>query len=696
METGFNMELFKKVKIHSWRLWSIVIISTFILFFMNILFSYLFTARIMEHPSLTGSRWHYKIESSYLGASENAVEGKSDKEDNWLNLKEPMNKVPQDIKTTIYYKTNLPSTNAADPHLLIQTNDQAFEVFINEKLVYSFGDFNNFDYKHSPGAPTHLIPLPNDYQGKELIIAMKSVSGKRLGLIRTIELDSKGNHFMRIFKMNIGILILGCLNIVVGIACMFVGIVRKLGRKALFSLGLLFIIVGSWSIAENSLTQLFHFRPVFWFYIAIISLYLIPVCGYKFIMDISNTNKKVLNLLINLHIILLIVSFLLDLTGILAFINTMVFYYILTCTSYAICVVVSIQSYLKGNVRAIIYTAGQIVFGVFGVYDVLGWYFHVIPWTVNLAPWGMFIFQLALLYALITYLDDIQDRFIQYNYELTEKEKQINQAMEYGKIKTEFFANMSHEMRTPLNIIHTTNQLMKVYNDKGIIGGKEISFGKYINIMNQNCQRLMKLVNNIIDITNIESGFYRLDYRKVNIVSLVENITMSIECYANNKGLKLIFDTESEETIVECDPDAIERIMLNLLSNAVKFSKNGDSIYVNLKMSEGNTYIEVEDTGIGIPKDKLDSIFSRFVQVDKSFTRQNEGSGIGLAIVKALVEMHNGTIELKSDLNKGSKFRISLPEKADKTVILEESEHFDNINEKIEKVAIEFSDIYYN
>ena len=690
------MGLFKKFKFHTWQLWSIVIGTVVIIFFLNILFSYVFTAWSMDYPSLTGNNWYYKIESSNLGAFNKAEESVIDKDDNWLSLKNSMSAVPKADRTIIFYKTNLPATNVADPHILLQTNDQAFEVYLNKRLSYSFGNFANFDYKHSPGAPTHLIPLPDDYQNKELMIVMKSVSGKRLGLIRTIELDSKGNHFMRIFKMNIGTLILGCLNLVIGIVCMCIGIARKLGRKALFSLGLLFIVVGAWSIAENSLTQLFHFRPIFWFYVAVISVYLIPVCVYKFILDISNTNNKVLKLLIHMHIILLVVSFLLDLTGILAFINTMIFYYILTGTSYTICVIISIQTYTKGNSKAMIYTAGQIVFGVSGVYDVLGWYFHIIPWMVNLAPWGMFVFQLALLYAIITYLKDIQDRFTRYNEELREKEKQVNQAMEYSKIKTEFFANMSHEMRTPLNIIHTTNQLMKIYNDKGMIGGKETNFGKYIIIMNQNCQRLMKLVNNLIDITKIESGFYRLDYRKINIVSLVENITMSIESYANNKGLKLIFDTESEETTIVCDPDAIERIMLNLLSNAIKFSEKGDSIYVNLRMGEGNIYIEVEDTGIGIPEDKLDSIFTRFVQVDKSFTRQNEGSGIGLAIVKALVEMHNGTIELISDLNKGSKFRISLPEKADQSVSLEDTEYIEIINEKIEKVAVEFSDIYYN
>jgi signal transduction histidine kinase len=646
----------------------------------------------MEHPSLAESNWQYKIESSYEGALDNAAW--SIKDNTWLKLNGPINNTPKEIKKIIYYRTILPDTRVADPHLLLQTNDHAFEVYLDEKRIYSFGNFDSFDYKHSPGAPAHLIDLPEEYQGKELMIAMKSVSEKRLGLIRTIELDSKGNHFMRIFKMNISTLILACISIIIGAVSMFVGTVRRLGRKALFSLGSSFLVVGAWSISENALTQLFNFRPVFWFYVAMISFCLIPVSIYKFIVDISSKHKKILIIFIHLHIALLALALILNITGMLAFINIISMLYILTSISFIACIVVSIRSYNEGNSKALIYTVGLVVFGVFGLYDVLGWYFGIMPWTVNMAPWGMFIFQLALIYALIIYLRETQDRLIQYDEKLEEKEKQIDQAMEYDKIKTEFFANVSHEMRTPLNIIYSTNQLMKVYHDKGIIGGKESNIDKYINIMNQNCYRLMKLVNNTIDITKIEAGFYKLNLKKVNIVSLVEDITMSIEEYAMIKDIKLVFDTELEEKIIICDPVAIERIMLNLLSNAIKFTKKDGSVYVNLKMGESNVCIEVEDTGIGIPKDKIDNVFDRFVQVDKSFTRQNEGSGMGLALVKALIEMHNGKIELISDLNKGSKFRLILPVKVDESIIVEDVETNEGSSDKTESVAIEFSDIY--
>jgi signal transduction histidine kinase len=665
---------------------------------VNILLSYINGINNIEHPSLNVNEWDYRIESSYNRTSGGNIDNST-----WTRLDEPLGRMSKDIINIIYYKTTLPNTKVADPHLLLQTNDQAFEIYLDQRLIYSFGNFDNFDYKHSPGAPVHLISLPEDYQGKELQIVMKSISPKRLGLIRAVELDSRGNHIMRVFKMNMSTLVLGCLNIVIGTVCMYIGVVRRLGRKALFSLGILFIVVGVWGISENALTQLFHFSPKFWFYVSAISFYLIPISVYKFIRDISKTDKRILTMLIQLHSLLFGASLMFDLSGILAFINTMIAQYILIGFSYTVCVAISIRSYLKGNKKTFIYTIGLVVFGVFGLYDVLGWYFGVIKWKLNLAPWGMLMFQIALIYALIVYLQDVEERFLNYrqrlknnNSKLKEKERQIDQVLEYDKIKTEFFANVSHELRTPLNIIHSTAQLIKMFSSKGMIATKEASIEKYISIMDQNCYRLMKLVNNIIDMTKIESGFYKLEFKKINIVSLVENITMSTEEYVKDKDLRLLFDTEIEEKIIICDPDAIERILLNLISNAIKFSEKGAVINVRVKEEVRNILIEVEDTGIGIPHEELRNVFKRFVQVDKSFTRNHEGSGIGLALVKSLVEMHQGNIELISELNKGSKFIINLPKEVEWEINCDEVIKEVSREGKEEKVAIEFSDIYKN
>lgn len=280
--------------------------------------------------------------------------------------------------------------------------------------------------------------------------------------------------------------------------------------------------------------------------------------------------------------------------------------------------------------------------------------------------------------------------------QMLEKSKLLNRAVEYENLRTEFFANISHELRTPVNVILTTLQLLNLnMNNINLYSSNEDKYKKHLSIMKQNCYRLIRLINNLIDVTKIDSGYFHLNLNNANIVNVVEDITLSIAEYIENKGISIVFDTEVEERILACDPDKIERIILNLISNAVKFTEPGGNIFVNIINKEKSIVITVSDTGIGIPKDKQKVIFERFIQVDKSLTRNKEGSGIGLSLVKSLVDMHTGTITIESKPNKGSKFLIELP-----VYLVDESENKINaadyrIQENVEKINIEFSDIYF-
>lgn len=269
-------------------------------------------------------------------------------------------------------------------------------------------------------------------------------------------------------------------------------------------------------------------------------------------------------------------------------------------------------------------------------------------------------------------------------------EELLNDTREYDKMKTEFFSNMSHELRTPLHVILSAIQLMKAQN--GLSG--QSNENRCLKIMQQNCFRLLRLVNNLIDITKIEAGFFKLTPQNYDIVGLVEEITLSVIEYSRNKGITIFFDTDIEEKIIACDPDQIERIILNLLSNAIKFTPSGGYIWVNVYNCGDYIKISVKDTGIGIPLDKQEYIFNRFQQVDKSLTRQNEGSGIGLSLVKALVEKHDGRITLKSRLGRGSEFIIELPCRTVEYQETYQQTDSGNSNCFIEKINIEFSDIY--
>ncbi|KGK86591.1 hybrid sensor histidine kinase/response regulator [Clostridium sp. HMP27] len=275
-----------------------------------------------------------------------------------------------------------------------------------------------------------------------------------------------------------------------------------------------------------------------------------------------------------------------------------------------------------------------------------------------------------------------------------EERRRLDDLMEHDRVKTEFFANISHELRTPINVIFSSLQLYES-NLRGCLDRNIYSnCHKYINIMKQNCYRLLRLTNNLIDITKIDVGYFEIYKTNVNIINLIEDITLSVADYIESKGLSIIFDTDIEEKIIACDPDKIERIILNLLSNAVKFTEPGGEIMVSIENSVENICIRVKDTGRGIPEEKLNLIFERFVQVDKSLTRDHEGSGIGLSIVKALVELHGGAIYANSQIGHGTEIIIYLPcklvEKAEDLHPMSNSTEKNNV----EKINIEFSDIY--
>jgi len=255
----------------------------------------------------------------------------------------------------------------------------------------------------------------------------------------------------------------------------------------------------------------------------------------------------------------------------------------------------------------------------------------------------------------------------------------------------EFLANISHELKTPLNVIYSTIQLFNMYCKNGSLDKNKESIFKYINSMMQNCYRLSKLINNIVDLSKIEAGFFELNLSNYNIVEIVEEIVNSVAAYTDVKGLDIIFDTDIEEKIIACDPEKIERILLNLISNAIKFSDEENKIFVNVKDKNELIEISVRDNGIGIERNELDMIFNRFRQVNKSLSRNAEGTGIGLSLVKAIVELHQGSIHVESEIGKGSTFTVYLPTRK----VNEENIFISNtIRNKKEDLQVELSDIF--
>ena len=276
--------------------------------------------------------------------------------------------------------------------------------------------------------------------------------------------------------------------------------------------------------------------------------------------------------------------------------------------------------------------------------------------------------------------------------EAEEKLENQKEELRYSELRAQFFANISHELKTPLNLIFSSLQLLEHQLQSNNPVNKE-KFSKYLSSIRNNGFRLLRLVNNLIDITKIDVDNFKLHRENTDIVQLIEQIVDTVRDYLEEKNRNFRFKNELNTEIIGCDPFNIERVILNLISNAVKFTSEGDEILLKLQKEKNQINISVRDTGIGIKKENQDIIFEQFRQVDQSFNKKREGSGIGLSLVKSIVEMHGGKITLESIYGIYSKFDVYLPaEKFDSGRIAQESQAADNL---LNKVELEFSDINY-
>jgi signal transduction histidine kinase len=225
---------------------------------------------------------------------------------------------------------------------------------------------------------------------------------------------------------------------------------------------------------------------------------------------------------------------------------------------------------------------------------------------------------------------------------------------EVDEMKSSFFANISHEFRTPLTLILGLAKRI-------IERTKEIKTKEDATVVQRSAKRLHKLVNQLLDLSRLEAGSMKLQTCKKNIIPFLKGLVLSFASFAERKRIKLSFHSEEDNIEVFFDRDKVEKIVTNLISNAFKFTAEGGTIDVRVKRADKDLVIEVADTGMGISKDKLDKIFDRFYMADDTHKRREEGTGIGLALTKELVELHKGKILVESEEGKGTTFTVRLP-----------------------------------
>jgi two-component system phosphate regulon sensor histidine kinase PhoR len=228
-------------------------------------------------------------------------------------------------------------------------------------------------------------------------------------------------------------------------------------------------------------------------------------------------------------------------------------------------------------------------------------------------------------------------------------EKQINE------LQDGFLRTVSHELRTPLTSVIGFIELVLHSSKNDIPEDKK----QFLSTAHKEASNLKTLINDLLDLSQIQAGNSKMFYKKINIKQLIESVITSLTPLTKSKNLNLIQKDIQKSLSMQGDESKVRRILINLISNSIKFTEKG---HISVGCVDKDTHIEfeVEDSGIGIDKNKHDLIFEKFRQVDYSSTRQYDGIGLGLSIVKELVEMHHGSIEIESELGKGSTFRFTL------------------------------------
>ena len=238
------------------------------------------------------------------------------------------------------------------------------------------------------------------------------------------------------------------------------------------------------------------------------------------------------------------------------------------------------------------------------------------------------------------------------------REFEAKKQRELETMKARFFANLSHEFRTPLTLIR--GPIEELINKKAGDNQEE-----YFQLIQRNSEKLQELIDQLLELTQLENASIPLKAKQENLVSVLRGLVSSFESLAKQKNIRLLFESQSEKLICWVDRDKLEKILNNLLSNAFKFTQSNGEISVSvISISENDeeyAEVKISDTGIGIPGEKLERIFDRFYQVDDSSRKNYGGSGIGLALVKELVDLHKWEIGVESDLSKGTNFILKIP-----------------------------------
>lgn len=298
---------------------------------------------------------------------------------------------------------------------------------------------------------------------------------------------------------------------------------------------------------------------------------------------------------------------------------------------------------------------------------ILGWFFNYLPWVSEVLGLLFLLVFLVLAISMSRKVGGDYQKVMTLQQEaIVQKEKIQEQATKLrllDEMKTRFFANVSHDLRSPLTLIKGG-----LYKLKQIKKENPEEYEPHIEAIDENVNQLIHFTDEIRDLNLLDNKEVLLSYSTIEINAFLKVSTDLFQSYGETRRINLSFEPFEHPIEIRADQNKFRRVLNNLMSNAFKFTEDGGTIELSVGKNKQGVVIELLDTGTGIPKEEQAYVFDRFYQGSKNDYRQDEGMGIGLALVKELVLIHGGTIDLKSEINKGSTFYLFLPFNLDKAL----------------------------
>ncbi len=234
--------------------------------------------------------------------------------------------------------------------------------------------------------------------------------------------------------------------------------------------------------------------------------------------------------------------------------------------------------------------------------------------------------------------------------------KSIKKEIELAQIKNDFVSNVSHELRTPLALINMFAETLSL----GRVKSEEKKI-EYYGIIQQEAERLSKIVNKILNFSKVEAGKWKYNFAEVDLKETIRKVYDVYKFHLTNSGINFVLEKYSEELRIYADAEAVSEAVINLIDNAVKYSGDAKKVVLKIGLENKNAFVEVMDQGVGISEEDQKRIFDKFFRVSNKEVHNTKGTGLGLALVKHIVEANKGTISVKSEMGKGSEFRITFP-----------------------------------